>query len=90
MAKKALNPPGARKKFTTRYVVTIETDIDVNLLREVMSPEWQRDLYLFRTEQDAADHLAFNLAQERSLLSLDGFAHRDPKDVTTKIEWDLD
>jgi hypothetical protein len=58
----------------------VEIDIDQSLLDDVLTDEWRKSFYGdVRAAEDVADHLAFNLAQNRKLSSLDGFAdqHED-------------
>lgn len=80
-----------KSKFTTKFAVNIELEISERVLDEVMKPEWQNDFYKFTTRQEAANHIAYNVARGASLTSLDGFAHFDDNDVVVKNEdWDVD
>lgn len=59
-----------------RFVVTlaVTVDVDQSVIDRCLTEEWQRTFYPMRDPEDLAGHLAFNLAQGRSLGSLDGFA----------------
>lgn len=68
-------------KYVTTFVVTVETEVSDELVKEALSPEWQKDFYKFSKAQDVADHLAYNFARNNTTIqSLDGFAHLTEKD----------
>jgi len=64
-----------RRRFLVGLLVEIE--IDEQLLAGVLTDEWRDRFYQLWTAEDVAGHLAYNLAQDRRLSSLDGFADQD-------------
>ncbi len=70
--------PVKRRRFLCRLLVEIE--VDERLLADVLTDEWRSLFYRsVQTAGDVADHLAYNLVQDRHLSSLDGFADQ-PED----------
>lgn len=85
-------PKGSTKKlFKLRAVVDVEIEVSEDVLREVMTEDWRNYAYRFRDEEHAAQHLAYNLLEGRSLTSLDGFAHRrEDEVVVVNADWDFE
>lgn len=70
------------RRFRVRIGVTI--DVDQRLIDVAMDPEWQERFYALATSEGIAEHLAYNLVQNRRLTSLDGFA--DQEDDMARVE----
>lgn len=66
-----------------RFIVTLEVAVDVeqSVIDRCLTAEWQSTFYPMRDAEDVAGHIAFNLAQGRSLCSLDGFADLPERSV---------
>ena len=78
------------KKFVVEIVVRAEIEISEELLNSVLTDEWRQSFYNLTTPAQVAEHLAFNLAQERPIESLDGFADRKREDVKFDVSWDVE
>jgi hypothetical protein len=69
----------AKRKFYVTF--TAEIAIDDKLLKSI-DDEWRERFYGLDSDEQIAEHLAFNLAQNRRLATLDGFADRKGSEVT--------
>lgn len=76
------------RKFLVSLLV--EINVDQRLLDGVLTAEWRGHFYGdVKTAEDVADHLAFNMIQDRRLSSLDGFADQ-PEDRALIVSIEVD
>lgn len=78
------------REFDVTYVVSARIKISEKLLESVLTPEWRKYAYDIRTAEGIAEHLVFNIAQNRTLTSLDGFADRSEDEIEMEVTWDVD
>ena len=79
----------AKKKFRVVFAVVIDIDVEESVIAEATSADWAESFYTFDEDQ-AVEHIAYNMGRGVGLTSLDGFAHLDHDDATlAKEEWDV-
>ena len=79
------------KRFKSRFVVTVELEVSNRLIKQALSPDWQKDFYKLLDGQQVADHIAYNIARGISVRSLDGFTNMENADVVVhEEEWTED
>lgn len=80
-----------KKKFTVVFEVTAEIELDEQVI-SVVDDEWRSVLYPLHSDEDIAEHIAYNLVRNQARLShLDGWA--DQPDSNAKLiseEWELE
>lgn len=81
-------------KRVFEVIATIYASIEIDdVVFAQVTDEWQKRFYKLRTRQEIAEHLAFNLLQDRSFTSLDGFADL-PKDAARvppeSVHWEVE
>lgn len=79
-------------KFKVTHEVTVEVEVDEDVIKEATSEDWRKSFYNLHTPEDVAEHLAYNCVANcvEDVTVLDGFAHLKPKQVKFgKKEWDL-
>jgi hypothetical protein len=76
-------------KFRGQVVVDVCIEISEDLMDEVMSPDWRAHFYNFKSREEVAANLAYNLCRNTNdVTSLDGFAHRNVNDaVLVEEDW---
>jgi len=78
-------------KFTVVFEVTAEIELD-EMVISVVNDEWRSVLYPLHTEEEIAEHIAYNLVHNHASLSqLDGWA--DQPDSNANLiseEWELE
>jgi len=80
-----------KRRFRVELVRVVTLEIDSELLRDVDTDEWRKELYNLRGADEFAGHIAFNLDRGVPLDLMDGFADQDPGRVRVlSTEDDID
>lgn len=72
--------------YVSTFVVKVELEISDRVIKEALSPDWQKSYYKFENAQQVADHIAYNVARGAGVRSLDGFAHLENADIVIHEE----
>lgn len=77
------------RKIKVAFMVTAELEIDEEVLAVAQTDEWRKTFYDFSTDEEVANHIAFNILKGSGLRMLDGFAdRRDVDAVMRNVSWD--
>ena len=79
------------KKFAVVFEVTVEIELDEKVI-SVVDDAWRDVLYPLHSEEDIAEHIAYNLARNNARLSqLDGWADQPDSNANLISEkWELE
>jgi len=88
MDRKARN---GTKKFSARVTIDVDIEVSKSVLKTAQSKSWRETFYNFKTDDEVAAHLAYNLVRGAALSQLDGFANRDDSEAAViSIETDVE
>ena len=83
---------GKKRRFTVEFQATVEIELDEDLIRRSLTPEWHDSFYALYSAGEVAGHVAYNMViNELSLKQMDGFAdlNEDLVGIVSRPGWDV-